>query len=62
MTLSRRWGGYRFMTLTTENVDEMHQRIDVSRLTKTFREAMEITKRLGIRYILDRQPLHHSRV
>ncbi|MCJ1295080.1 hypothetical protein MMC34_006641 [Xylographa carneopallida] len=30
---------------------EMQQRIEVSRLTKTFREAMEVTKRLGVRYI-----------
>ncbi|MCJ1401959.1 hypothetical protein MMC11_005176 [Xylographa trunciseda] len=39
------------MTLTEENLNEMQMHIDVSRLTKTFREAMEMTVRLGVRYI-----------
>ena len=51
MSLSHRWGTREFMTLTVANLDEMQQRIGVSKLTKTFREAMEITKRLGVRYL-----------
>ncbi len=39
------------MTLTEESLNEFQSRIDVSRLTNTFREAMEMTMRLGIRYI-----------
>ena len=50
-TLSHCWGQLEMMTLTEESLSEFQSRIDVSRLTNTFREAMEMTMRLGIRYI-----------
>ena len=50
-TLSHCWGQLEFMTLTEENLSEVQTRIDITRLTSTFREAIEMTMRLGIRYI-----------
>ena len=50
-TLSHCWGQLKMMTLTKENLKQMQTHVDISRLTKTFREAMEMTVRLGIRYI-----------
>ena len=51
LTLSHCWGQIEMMTLTKENLSEMHTHIHFSQLTKTFWEAMEVTVRLGIRYI-----------
>lgn len=50
-TLSHCWGKLKILTLMTATLEAMEDRIDVSLLTKTFREAMEATKRLGIQYI-----------
>ncbi len=50
-TLSHCWGNLKFITLTRDNLENMLLEIPVGDLTRTFREAMEITKRLGCRYL-----------
>ncbi|OCK78635.1 heterokaryon incompatibility, partial [Lepidopterella palustris CBS 459.81] len=50
-TLSYCWGRLQFFTLNESNYESMLQRINVSKLTKTFREAMETAKRLEVWYI-----------
>ena len=50
-TLSHCWDQLEMMTLTEENLNEMQLHVDISRITKTFREAMEMTVRLGVRYL-----------
>lgn len=51
MTLSHYWGRLKFLTLKRDNVDELKQRILVSDLKRTFKEAMEVTKRMSIQYL-----------
>lgn len=51
MTLSHCWGNLSFMTLTQDNLTELRSQIPVADLTKTFRESMEATVRMGIRYL-----------
>lgn len=50
-TLSHCWGGLRITSLNRGNLEDFSNRIPFRKLTKTFREAMEVTKRLGIQYI-----------
>jgi len=54
-TLSHMWGipmGDRFQ-LTNENYSQFCQRIDITdpKLTLTFRHGMEVTRRIGVRYL-----------
>lgn len=54
-TLSHMWGipmGDRFQ-LTNENYEQFCQRIDITdpKLTLTFRHGMEVTRRIGVRYL-----------
>ncbi|KAK0707780.1 heterokaryon incompatibility protein-domain-containing protein, partial [Lasiosphaeris hirsuta] len=49
--LSHRWGGKSPLTTTRTNLDDHKQRIPAQKLPKTFRDAIELTRRLGIRYI-----------
>jgi hypothetical protein len=54
-TLSHMWGipmGDRFQ-LTNENYEQFCQRIDIAdpKLTLTFRHGMEVTRRIGVRYL-----------
>ncbi|PMD49898.1 HET-domain-containing protein, partial [Hyaloscypha bicolor E] len=51
LTLSHRWGTQILFTLTTLNIREMTRQIPLQHLSKTFRDAIEITRRLGIRYL-----------
>jgi hypothetical protein len=49
LTLSHRWGTQILFTLTTLNIREMGRQIPLRHLSITFRGAIEITRRLGIR-------------
>lgn len=51
MTLSHRWGTVSFLNLTTENIGELEAGHPLSALPKTFREAVEIVRRLGERFL-----------
>ncbi|KAK3389739.1 heterokaryon incompatibility protein-domain-containing protein [Podospora didyma] len=37
--------------LTTQNIDSLQEQIPVEEISQTFRDAMEITRRLGFRYL-----------
>ena len=50
-TLSHCWGTKAFMKLEREKIDDFEEHIQVKSLQKTFRDAMEVSKRLGVRYI-----------
>ena len=50
-TLSHCWGGKVFLQLREENLGLFLQSLPVAELSRTFREAMEICKRLEIRYL-----------
>lgn len=51
-TLSRCWGeGLNRSVLTTSNIKSMRERLVESELPRTFRDAIAITRRLGIRYL-----------
>jgi hypothetical protein len=50
-TLSHCWGELEFARLTRDSLESMQVEIPMVQLTKTFREGMEITKRLGCRYL-----------
>ena len=51
MALSHCWGTLPTLRLTDETYDELCQGCDIGSLPKTFREAIEITTRLGHRYL-----------
>jgi hypothetical protein len=51
MTLSYRWGGEQATRLLSHNLNAFMERIDEARLPPTFREAIFITRRFGIRYL-----------
>ena len=52
MTLSHRWGGHIGIRLQDSNKDRYERDgIDFDELPKTFRDAMELTIKLGLRYI-----------
>jgi len=50
-TLSHCWGRIQPVKLLQQNVGAFTQQIPVRQLSKTFREAMEISRRMGIQYI-----------
>ncbi len=50
-TLSHCWGQEYFLHLTSRNLAELTQAITVSSLSKTFQDAISVTKSLGIRYL-----------
>ncbi|KAK9778484.1 hypothetical protein SCAR479_04506 [Seiridium cardinale] len=50
-TLSHCWGKINMFTLRRDNVAELQMRIPQKQLTKTFREAIDIAKRLGFTFI-----------
>jgi hypothetical protein len=50
-TLSHRWGGSVMSMLTLATVQIWTDAIPISILSSTFKEAMEVTKRLGMRYL-----------
>ncbi|KAF2181815.1 HET-domain-containing protein [Zopfia rhizophila CBS 207.26] len=49
--LSHCWGKNKPLSMTLENLESLVQRIDLSTLPKTFLDAVEITRGLGIRYL-----------
>ena len=51
MTLSHCWGSIKPKKLETHNIKAMRQGIELSTLPKTFQDAIQITRTLGIRYI-----------
>ena len=50
-TLSHCWGKIRIERLLETNFDSRVQGIDITTLPKTFQDAIDITHRLGIRYL-----------
>ncbi|KAH0439457.1 heterokaryon incompatibility protein [Colletotrichum camelliae] len=50
-TLSHCWGSAQFVQLKKSTHEDFRKRIQLSDLPKTFREAVEVTRRLGIRYL-----------
>jgi hypothetical protein len=51
LTLSHCWGKDKFYVLELGNLEELKQSIPKDKLTKTHREAIHLTRRLGFRYI-----------
>jgi Heterokaryon incompatibility protein (HET) len=51
MTLSHRWGTASFLKLTKSNIENLEAGLLLSALPKTFKEAVEIVRRLGERFI-----------
>ncbi|KAN0117032.1 Heterokaryon incompatibility protein (HET) domain containing protein [Hyaloscypha variabilis] len=51
LTLSHCWGGKVFTTLTRENFEQFLSHIPTESLSKTFRDAIEVTRRLGFKYL-----------
>ncbi|KAF2093647.1 HET-domain-containing protein [Rhizodiscina lignyota] len=49
--LSHCWGSIQILTTTKETLDDRKEGIPSEHLSKTFSEAIEITRRLGIKYI-----------
>src|SRR5437762_13899547 len=43
ITLSHRWANAKFLTLTTENIEEMKRDIPFNGLPKTFQHAVQVT-------------------
>ncbi|KAF2493778.1 HET-domain-containing protein [Lophium mytilinum] len=51
ITLSHCWGDYMPPRLTTGNLDQFRQGIDPVNLPPTFKDAIDITRRLSVRYL-----------
>ncbi|RDW56903.1 hypothetical protein BP5796_12970 [Coleophoma crateriformis] len=51
ITLSHCWGSLPMMTLTKDSLSEMKKSISLPSLTKTFQDAIEITRRLNMSYL-----------
>ncbi|KAE9374043.1 HET-domain-containing protein [Stipitochalara longipes BDJ] len=51
LTLSHCWGGQLPLATTLETLEERMEGISMDRLPPTFRDAIEITRKLGFRYI-----------
>ncbi|KAF1849039.1 HET-domain-containing protein [Cucurbitaria berberidis CBS 394.84] len=50
-TLSHRWGDENFLKLTEENQNSLLSMIPLQELPKTFRDAIHISRRLGLEYL-----------
>lgn len=50
-TLSHCWGSAQFLQLLKSNLEELKSGITVDRLPETFREAIEVTRKLGVRFL-----------
>lgn len=50
-TLSHRWGGTNPVHTVRENIEDFKKDIALPLLSKTFRDAIQVTRRLGFRYI-----------
>ena len=51
LTLSHRWGVGKPLSLTTANRDELAQNINPRHLSRTFRDAIHVTRQMGLRYL-----------
>ncbi|KAH7413345.1 heterokaryon incompatibility protein-domain-containing protein [Cadophora sp. MPI-SDFR-AT-0126] len=51
LTLSHCWGTIEMFKLMRNNIDALCQEIPVDMLSKTFRDALAVTKALGLKYI-----------
>lgn len=51
VTLSHCWGGYIKITLTSSSLPTFQAGIHLSTLPRTFRHAVVLTRKLGIRYL-----------
>ncbi len=51
MALSYCWGGPQRIVATTENINLLEKVIEVEKLELTIQDAIEITRRLGVRYL-----------
>jgi hypothetical protein len=51
LALSHCWGGIKILRLLTTNIDEFKAGINVTELTRTFQDALLITRKLGYKYI-----------
>ena len=51
LALSHCWGGIKILRLLQGNFDDMKAGIQVEKLSRTFQDALEITRNLGYRYI-----------
>ncbi|KAF2855128.1 HET-domain-containing protein [Plenodomus tracheiphilus IPT5] len=51
VTLSHCWGGEVALTTTTKNIDVRQRGIPLDSMPKTFRDAVFVTRKLGIRYL-----------
>ncbi|KAK0372913.1 heterokaryon incompatibility protein [Colletotrichum limetticola] len=50
-TLSHCWGSAQFLQLKKATCDDFKRGIELSKLPKTFREAVQVTRQLGVRYL-----------
>ena len=51
VTLSHCWGHASFMKLTSSNLNDLREGFSIHQLPRTFRDAIIITQRLGVRYL-----------
>ena len=51
MTLSHSWGSSPQLTTTTKRLNEFKKGVEVSSLPKNFQDAVQITRKLGIRFL-----------
>jgi len=51
LTLSHIWGDQHFLTLTTKNIQELRSGFPVSRLPRTFIDAIAVTSQVGVQYL-----------
>jgi hypothetical protein len=51
LTLSYCWGPRQDYVLTTGNLQSCREKLDMSKLSRTIRDAIEVTKRLGFKYL-----------
>jgi hypothetical protein len=50
-TSSHSWGKKTFLHLISRNIDLLKNEVPVDQLTKTFSEAIAITRRVGLDYV-----------
>jgi hypothetical protein len=51
MTLSYRWGSSPFINLTSSNLQDLRRGSSISTLPKTFQDAIQVTRSLGIKFL-----------
>ena len=50
-TLSHVWGTHSFLTLKTTNIQRLSSGFSLSELPMSFRDAIEVTEKIGLKYI-----------